>query len=86
MLAALSTANKIGLALSALVFILFALLSSMVVPRSNPNYPGKRLGVFVLVTFLMFVGMIAAVLVFGVEEPEPEGGEGAAAALIHVAN
>jgi hypothetical protein len=83
-LAALSTANKIGLGLSGLTFVIYALISSMVVPRSNPDYPGRRLGVFVVVTFLIFVGMLAAVLVFGVEEPEPEGGEGAA--ISYVAN
>ena len=84
MLAALSTAHKLGLGLSGLTFVIYALVSSMVVPRSSPNYPGRRLGVFVVVTFLMFVGMLAAVLVFGVEEPAPEGGEGAA--ISHVAN
>ena len=49
MLAALSTAHKLGLGLSGLAFIVFALLSAMVIPRSNPDYPGRRLGWFVFV-------------------------------------
>ena len=85
MLAALSTANKIGLGLSGLTFVIYALVSAMVVPRKSPDYPGRRLGVFVVVTFLMFVGMMAAVLIFGVEEPEPER-EGEAAAISSIAN
>ena len=58
MLAALSTAHKLGLGLSALAFIVFALLSAMVIPRSNPDFPGRRLGWFVFVSILFFVGMI----------------------------
>ena len=65
MLAALSTAHKLGLGLSALAFIVFALLSAMVIPRSNPDFPGRRLGWFVFVSILFFVGMMCAVLLFG---------------------
>ena len=72
MLAALSTAHKLGLGLSALAFILFALISSMVIPRRNPDYPGKRLGWFVFVSFLFFAWMMTAVLVFGREKHAPE--------------
>jgi len=77
-LAALSTAHKLGLGLSALAFIVFALLSSMVIPRSNPNFPGRRLGWFVFVSILFFVGMMCAVFFFGKEATEPSGGEPAA--------
>ena len=42
MLAALSTAHKLGLGLSGLAFIVFALVSSMVLPRRNPDFPGRR--------------------------------------------
>ncbi len=69
MLAALSTAHKVGLGLSALAFIVFALLSAMVIPRSNPNFPGRRLGWFVFVSILFFVGMMCAVFFFGKEAP-----------------
>jgi hypothetical protein len=64
-LVALSTANKLGLGLSGLAFVLFALVSAMVIPRSRPDYPGRNLGWFVFVSILFFVGMMTAVLVFG---------------------
>jgi len=64
-LLALSTANKLGLGLSGLAFVLFALISAMVIPRSNPDFPGRNLGWFVFVSILFFVGMMSAVLVFG---------------------
>jgi len=64
-LLALSTANKLGLGLSGLAFVLFALISAMVIPRSRPDFPGRNLGWFVFVSILFFVGMMTAVLVFG---------------------
>ncbi len=65
MLLALSTAHKLGLGLSGLAFVLFALISAMVIPRSRPDFPGRNLGWFVFVSILFFVGMMSAVLVFG---------------------
>ena len=65
MLAALSTTNKLGLGLSGLAFVLFALISAMVIPRSRPEFPGRSLGWFVFVSILFFIGMMSAVLVFG---------------------
>jgi hypothetical protein len=64
-LLALSTAHKLGLGLSGLAFVLFALISAMVIPRSHPEFPGRNLGWFVFVSILFFVGMMSAVLVFG---------------------
>ena len=65
MVLALSTAHKLGLGLSALAFVLFALISAMLIPRSRPEFPGRNLGWFVFVSILFFVGMMTAVLVFG---------------------
>ena len=65
MLAALSTTNKLGLGLSGLAFVLFALISARVIPRSRPEFPGRSLGWFVFVSILFFIGMMSAVLVFG---------------------
>ena len=63
--AALSTGNKLGLALSGAAFIIFALSSSMLIPRWRPDFPGRNLGWFVFVSILFFAGMMCAVLIFG---------------------
>jgi mono/diheme cytochrome c family protein len=78
--AGLSTGNKIGLAVVGAAFILFALVSSFVVPRRNPNFPGKNIGWYVTACVLFFVAMLAAVLIFGKEKEEPAGDRGTPAA------
>ena len=78
--AGLSTGNKIGLAVVGAAFILFALVSSLVVPRRNPNFPGKNIGWYVTACVLFFVAMLAAVLIFGKEKEEPAGDRGTPAA------
>jgi mono/diheme cytochrome c family protein len=67
---ALSTTSEIGLAVVAGAFILFALVSSFVLPSRYPNFPGRHLGWFVAVSILFFVAMISAVLYFGQESEE----------------
>jgi uncharacterized cupredoxin-like copper-binding protein len=68
LLAALSTGNKIGLAVVGGTFILFALTSSFILPRRRPDFPGRNgLSVFVLASFVLFFSMLTAVIVFGVE-------------------
>jgi NADH:ubiquinone oxidoreductase subunit 3 (subunit A) len=62
---ALSTAHQLGLGLAGLAFVVFALISSMLIPRSRPEFPGRNLGWFVFVSILFFVGMMCAVLLFG---------------------
>ena len=74
MLAALSTQNKFVLGGMALIFIVFAIVSSFVLPRRNPNFPGDRRNLFLLVTAVLFVCMLLAVEFFAVEEEEPGGG------------
>ena len=82
MLLGLTTSHKIGLAGTAIVFIAFALASSFVFPRRSPDYPGRRLGVFIFVTIVLTVAMLAAVEIFAVEdEEEHEGGGGEALVL-----
>ena len=71
-LLAITTNGKIGLGLVALVFIAFALVSSFVLPRRNPNFPGRGLGAYLAVATLIFLAMIAAVVVFA-KESEEEG-------------
>jgi sulfite dehydrogenase len=73
--AGLATGNKIGLAAVGIAFIVFALVSSFVLPARDPNFPGKHTGLFVGVCVLFFVAMISAVLIFGVEKKEPKAAE-----------
>ena len=65
LLAALTTDAKIGLGLTAAVFAGFSLIVALVVSRSRPDFPGRRLPAFLVVSVLLFVAMITAVLVFG---------------------
>jgi len=73
---ALSTGHEIGLGVTALVFIVFALASSFLFPRFRPDYPGNGLLAFIVVAFVFFFGMLTAVEVFGAESKH---GEAAAA-------
>jgi uncharacterized cupredoxin-like copper-binding protein len=64
---ALSTGHEVGLGVTALVFILFALASSFLFPRFRPDYPGRGLSAFIVISFVFFFGMLTAVEVFGAE-------------------
>ena len=77
MLLALSTGHAVGLAVVAGLFIAFALLSALVIPRRRPQYPGTHLGWFVAVTLVFFVAMLGAVEVFGAEPEETAAETGA---------
>ena len=77
MLLAITNEGKVGLGVLAGLFIVFALLSSFYFPRRDPSFPGNRLGVFVLVTVVLFIGTMAGVVFFAKEE---EGAHGAEAA------
>jgi len=72
LLLALSTGHKLGLGLAVLAFAGFALVVSMLVPRYRPQFPGQGLGVFLVACLLLFVGMLAAVEIFGKEAAESE--------------
>jgi mono/diheme cytochrome c family protein len=72
-LLALTTNQKLGLAGTAAVFIAFALLAALVIPRWNPDFPGRRgLVPFILVTAILTIAMLGAVEVFAKEEEHPE--------------
>lgn len=79
---ALTTSHKVGLLVFAGIFILFAVLSSMVIPRFRPNFPGRGLPLFLVATVVLFIAMFTAVLIFGAESEE-EGHGGSAAAHLH---
>jgi cytochrome c553 len=74
-LLAITTEGKLGLGVLAGLFIVFALLSSFWFPRRNPDFPGNRLGLFLLVTAALFVATLAGVVVFAKEEEEDHGAE-----------
>jgi mono/diheme cytochrome c family protein len=71
-LAALSSSHKLGLALVAAVFIVFALVSALLIPRLRPEFPGRRRNAFLGLTVVLFLGMMTAVVIFGRESGESE--------------
>jgi mono/diheme cytochrome c family protein len=73
-LLALTTNQKFGLAGTAAVFIGFALISALLIPRGKPDFPGRRgLVPFIIVTAVLTIAMLGAVEVFAKEEhPEAE--------------
>jgi mono/diheme cytochrome c family protein len=75
-LVGLSTGNKIGLGVVAGIFILFAVVSSLIVPRRRPDFPARRaLPLFIIATVILFAAQMAAVELFGAEEEEAEAHE-----------
>jgi uncharacterized cupredoxin-like copper-binding protein len=71
LVAGLSTGHKIGLAVVAVVFIGFALAASFLAQKRWPDFPGRHgISVFILASFVLFFGMLAAVYVFGKESGE----------------
>jgi len=87
MVFALSTSHEIGLAVTGAIFIIFALLSSFVFPRFDPNFPGRKgLRWYIPLCFVFFIAMLSAVVYFGREQktaeatPEHPASSGTAAA------
>jgi mono/diheme cytochrome c family protein len=78
-LLALSTGQKLGLVAIAAVFIGFALASSFLFPRRDPDYPTERwLRWFVVACIALFVAMMSGMLLLAREEEgEAAGGHGA---------
>jgi uncharacterized cupredoxin-like copper-binding protein len=65
--------HKLGLALVCGAFIVFALVTSMVVPRFRPDFPGRNgVKLYTVVTLIFFVGALAAIEGFAKEKPEIE--------------
>jgi mono/diheme cytochrome c family protein len=67
MLLALTTGHKLGLALMGALFIAFSLISSFVLPKRNPNFPGRHRNLYLVVAAGFFFAMMSAVIVFGRE-------------------
>jgi mono/diheme cytochrome c family protein len=75
-LSALATSHKVGIAVVAGVFIAFALASSFLLPAWRPNFPGRRVGLFVVVTVLLTAGMLGAVIALASEPKEEHAAAG----------
>lgn len=70
MLLAITNNGKLGLGILAGLLIAFAILSAFYFPRRNPDFPGNRLGLFILVSVVLFAGTMVGVVVFAAEEEE----------------
>ena len=71
---ALSSGHKLGIAIVASAFVLFALVSAFLIPRARADYPGRRgLPFFLLASVALFVGMMSAVFFLGREPKEAKG-------------
>ena len=57
------TGYETALLIVALAFIVFALVAALVIPRSRPDFPGNRLGLFLAICGVFFVAQMTAVLV-----------------------
>jgi cytochrome c553 len=67
--------NDVIIGVAALVLVVFSLVVSIVIPRRDPGFPGKTIGVFAAVAVALVVVMLASVELFG-ETHEAEGHEG----------
>ena len=57
------TGYETALLVVASIFIAFALVCALVIPRSRPAFPGRQLGIFLVICALLFAAQITAVLV-----------------------
>jgi uncharacterized cupredoxin-like copper-binding protein len=63
----LSSGNKLAIIIMAAIFVGFALLSSILIPRWRPQFPGRRLWLFAGICVLLFLGMMTTVIFYGKE-------------------
>jgi cytochrome c553 len=66
--------NDVIIGVAALVLVVFSLVVSIVVPRRDPGFPDRRIGVFTAVAVTLVVIMLATVEIVG-EAHEAEGAE-----------
>ncbi len=66
--------NDVILGVAALVLVVFSLVVSIVIPRRDPGFPGRNIGVFTAVAVTLVVVMLATVEIVG-EGHEAEGAE-----------
>ena len=88
LLSGITTLGKTVLVIVAVVFIAWAIITAIFVPKRNPGFP-RRLDAYILVTAILFVAQMSAIVWVSetqeveeahAAEPEPgEEGEGGAA-------
>jgi len=71
-LLALSSNQKLGLALAGTAFVVFALVCAMLVPRYRPSFPAGHMGWFIAACVLFTVGMLLTVVFVAKEAGEEE--------------
>jgi cytochrome c553 len=67
--------NDVILGVAAAVLVVFSLVVSIVIPRRDPGFPGKNIGIFTAVAIGLVVIVLATVEIVG-EAHEAEGSEG----------
>jgi uncharacterized cupredoxin-like copper-binding protein len=68
LLPALTSSAKVGLAVTAAVFVGFSLIAALVIPRRRPDFPARHLTAFLIACVVLFVAMMTSVIVFGGKE------------------
>jgi mono/diheme cytochrome c family protein len=76
---AITSSGKVWLAVVGGIFIVFALVVAIAIPRSRPDFPGKSLRPFLAVVAALFAAMIATVWLTSGKEGEAAGGGGTVA-------
>jgi cytochrome c553 len=67
--------NDVIIGLAAFVLVVFSLVVSIVIPRRDPGFPGRNIGVFVAVAAALVVVVLGSVEIFGEShESEAHGG------------
>ena len=75
MLVAITNEGKLAVAVFAGLMIAFAIASAFWFPRRNPDFPGNRLGLFIFVSVLLFLGTMSGIIFFAKEEEEGHAAE-----------
>ena len=75
MLLALSSNQKLGLALAAAAFVVFALVCAMLIPRYRPNFPAGHLGWFIAACGFFTAVMLLTIFFVARESEHEAGGE-----------